>query len=122
MEEVLAALENLQVAQKLAVVKETVKSFNAQERAELSSFLDGFNQSNITVNYPDFGSKQNTGDSTANPSQFTKNEILVSGSFVSINTGFSLNIQNSEFIQIQQPTDKDYQAFTILVAILQIVK
>jgi hypothetical protein len=61
-------------------------------------------------------------DSTTKEPQFVKNEYLVSGSFVSINIGFSLNISNSSFVQVQRSTNKDYRVFIILVAILRIIK
>ncbi|BAZ33637.1 hypothetical protein NIES4074_61510 (plasmid) [Cylindrospermum sp. NIES-4074] len=147
MKEILTSLQSLEPGQKTAVIKEVIKNLNAQERAELASFLDEFNQSSIAVSNPEFGSKQNTGDSTVNPPEAIKNETSVNGSFVSINTGIAINIQNSTqvvigqnnnnaqnvfqfnlhsnepaFVEVPKPLDENYRIFILLIAIIRTIK
>jgi hypothetical protein len=122
MQEILAAIKSLESAEQLTLVKQVVENFNSQQIDELSVFLRNFNQSSIVVDSSQTNTNYSAQNSTTKEPQFVKNEYLVSGSFVSINTGFSLNISNSSFVQVQQSTDKDYRVFIILVAILRIIK
>lgn len=122
MKEILATIKSLKPTEQLALVKQVVENFNSQQIDELSILLENFNQSGIVVDSSQTNTNYSSQNSATKEPQFVKNEYLVSGSFVSINTGFSLNISNSSFVQVQQSTDKDYRVFIILIAILRIIK